>query len=500
MDPHGHPVSPQAKVLRRKLTFRLLRDWLIFTAAFAICALLLNATVVPKAADAVADATSEWVYWNKADYPPAACLDLLDATILSAAGSWQNTDELEALSQAAEERGMLISQKGDSSQNADILIEQASDLGPYASLEDIPAEAPVLVSIEGAAPEWTTLNALQGQAIARANAFDAKGTWQILDAGQTIEGRDLATYLFLRGLKIPVAVTLYLLGCIIVVLHGYQRALRPFDALSGAVAGLLADRTRPVKLPPDLLITPDELNTVRLTALADERAAKAAEQRKDELVAYLAHDLKTPLTSLIGYLSLLEEAPDLPDGTRVRYVGTSLQKAERLEGLVDELFEITRYNLHAMPVERQNVDARVLCLQVADELFPAASAKDVAVEVDAPEGMSIFVDPEKLARALGNVVRNAVAFAETGTDVSLKAQKTEEHVSFTVSDHGREISPEHLERIFEKFYREDAARNAASGNSGLGLAIAKEIMEAHQGSITAASAEGVTTFTLTLPA
>ena len=184
----------------------------------------------------------------------------------------------------------------------------------------------------------------------------------------------------------------------------------------------------------------------------------------------------------------------------MRYVGTSLQKAERLEGLVDELFEITRYNLHAMPVERQNVDARVLCLQVADELFPAASAKDVAVEVDAPEGMSIFVDPEKLARALGNVVRNAVAFAETGTDVSLKAQKTEEHVSFTVSDHGREISPEHLERIFEKFYREDAARNTTSGNSGLGLAIAKEIMEAHQGSITAASAEGVTTFTLTLPA
>lgn len=499
MSAHAHAASPQAKALRRKLTLRLLRDWLIFTAIFAACALALNATVVPKAANAVADATSEWVRWDKADYPPERCLDILDATILSAARSWQDADELDGLFQAAEQRSVIISQANEDSTDASVLIDLAEDLGPYANISDIPAEAPVLVSVDGATPEWTTLASLQAQAIAQANAFGEKETWQILDAGQTIEGRDLSTYLLLRSLKIPVALMLYLAGCIAVVIYGYQRALRSFDALTSAVAELLTDRTRPVKLPPDLLITQDALNTVRLTALADERAAKAAEQRKDELVAYLAHDLKTPLTSLIGYLSLLEEAPDLPEEARIRYVGTSLQKAERLEGLVDELFEITRYNLHAMPVERQNVDARVLCLQVADELFPAASMKDVSVKVDAPEGMSIFVDPEKLARALGNVVRNAVAFAEPGTVVSLEVQETDELIAFTVADHGREISPEHLDLIFEKFYREDASRHAASGNSGLGLAIAKEIIEAHQGTITAASAEGVTTFTIALP-
>ncbi len=220
-------------------------------------------------------------------------------------------------------------------------------------------------------------------------------------------------------------------------------------------------------------------------------------------MAYLAHDIRTPLTSVIGYLSLLDESPDLPAEQRQRFTRTAFMKAERLESLIEEFFEITRYNLQAIPIERSTVDVQLFLEQIADEFFPQASEKNVSITVKAPEGQTIFVDGEKLARAVGNVMRNAVAYADAGTTVSVRAQREGRgaHAAgwmITVTDHGREISPEHLESIFEKFYREDGARNAQSGGAGLGLAIAKEIIVAHEGTIEAESENGETTFTITL--
>ena len=280
---------------------------------------------------------------------------------------------------------------------------------------------------------------------------------------------------------------------------GFGRSLRYFDELSRAVGGLLSDKEKPVELSRDLLITQSELNDIRLSSLADERAAKAAEQRKDELVAYLAHDIKTPLTSVLGYLLLLDEAPDMAPGTRRRYIKTAVDKAERLEGLIDEFFEITRYNLQSIPIEREQVDLTMLCQQVADESFPEAEARSLTLAVTGPKEAKAFVDPDKLARAVGNVVRNAVAFADSGTAVEISLEPDADRWRLTIADQGKEISPAHLESIFEKFYREDASRSSASGRAGLGLAIAKEIVLAHKGTITAISEEGLTAFTITLP-
>ena len=345
---------------------------------------------------------------------------------------------------------------------------------------------------------WITLRPEQAEQMQDSETYNQN--WQFFQQDDgTYLARDLTTYHNLRNLKVPAAVVLYLVGFVSIIARAVNRALGYFDQLSGAVAQLMADPNRPVELSDRLAITRAELTDIRAKALANERAAKAAEQRKNELVAYLAHDIRTPLTSMLGYLALLHEPEHLPDEARREYAGIAYEKAERLEGLVEEFFEITRYNLQSIPIERQNVGLRLFCQQVAEEFFPQAQARSIAIDVEAPEGELFFVDPDKFARALSNVVRNAVAYADPGTTVAVRARKTEGLVAIEVVDHGREISEAHLQSIFEKFFREDGARGSAQGGAGLGLAIAREIVTAHGGTIAAASELGTTTFTITVP-
>lgn len=326
-------------------------------------------------------------------------------------------------------------------------------------------------------------------------------SWSVLPVGDgTYEVRNLETYYALKNLKAPLVIGVYLLGCICILFAFVNRSLRYFDALSSAVAEQFADRGKAVELPDDLRIVRSELNEIRLRSLADEVAAKMAEQRKNELVAYLAHDTRTPLTSVLGYLSLLRDTPSLSDAQRVEFAGIAYEKADRLGGLIDEFFEITRYNLQSVSIERETVGIAFFCRQVADEFFPEAEARGVKIDVKAPKGETFFVDPDKFARALSNVVRNAIAFAERGSTVRIEASVEDGTVQIEVENRGREISPAHLQSIFEKFYREDAARSTNRGGAGLGLAIAKEIATAHGGDIAARSEHGLTVFALTVPA
>ena len=233
--------------------------------------------------------------------------------------------------------------------------------------------------------------------------------------------------------------------------------------------------------------------------------------RRGDLVTYLAHDLKTPLTSVIGYLSLLDEVPDMPEAQRARYTGVALDKALRLERLVNEFFDITRYNLTHIELERAPVDVAALLVQLADEFYPALSAhgNTVLVEVEgttrttgAPgEPLVADVDAARLARVLGNLLRNAIAYSDEGTEVTLRAALAGEAdaVRIEVRDVGATIPSHKLRAIFDKFYRLDESRASATGGAGLGLAIAREIVELHGGTIAATSEGGVTTFAVELP-
>lgn len=238
--------------------------------------------------------------------------------------------------------------------------------------------------------------------------------------------------------------------------------------------------------------------------LADESA------RRSDLVTYLAHDLKTPLTSVIGYLSLLDEVTDMPEAQRARYTGVALDKACRLERLVNEFFDITRYSLTHIELELAPVDLAGLLVQLADEFYPALAAHGnvarVTVEgsvrtVDDPgEPLVLTADASRLARVFGNLLRNAIAYSDEGTPVEVGAVAGEGSVVVTVSDTGATIPSHKLRAIFDRFFRLDESRGTATGGAGLGLAIAREIVELHGGAISAASENGRTTFTVELPA
>ncbi|RNL19143.1 hypothetical protein DMP07_07285 [Slackia faecicanis] len=328
-----------------------------------------------------------------------------------------------------------------------------------------------------------------------------------------MEYRDLGFYDFVRSLRLSMSVVLYLAGVIAVLAFALAWLTRCFASLFDAMEALFTKRDEEPGLPRELEPTARALADLRRGRDDAERAALAAEQRKNELVAYLAHDIRTPLTSIVGYLTLLAEAPDMPEAQRARYAQVALDRSYRLESMMEEFFEITRYNLGSIPIERERFDAALLCRQVADEFYPAAKARSIDIEVCADDPIECFADAEKVSRVLNNLLKNAVAYADKESTVTVRARcedapgavgKEERDATcralvVDVENQGREIGPEHLQSIFEKFYREDGARSTEGGGAGLGLAIAREIARAHGGDLTATSVAGRTVFTLRIP-
>ena len=226
--------------------------------------------------------------------------------------------------------------------------------------------------------------------------------------------RNTTFYNTARTLKIPCAILLYLLGCLAISLMEVRRALGYFDELSSAVVSLITDKLKPIKLTKDLSIAQDELNHIREESAASERAAEAAQKRNNELVAYLAHDIRTPLTSVIGFLSMVNGDERMPKDLQ-RFVYLASQKADSLQLLVDEFFDITRFNAQSISIERSQVGVMFLLQQLADEFYPQAKESNIQIVVTAPEEGKFCVDGEKLARALGNILKNALAYAASGT-------------------------------------------------------------------------------------
>ena len=226
---------------------------------------------------------------------------------------------------------------------------------------------------------------------------------------------------------------------------------------------------------------------------------RSESSRKDDLVAYLAHDLKTPLTSVIGYLELLEEAPDMPSEQRAKYTGIALKKACRLEDLINDFFEITRYNIHEILLEWEKINLNYMLLQMKEEFYPVLEANKNDLILDIQGEITITADREKLGRVLGNILKNAVAYSYPSTPITVSAKQNGMETEIKITNQGKTIPEQKLNHIFEKFFRLDSARSTNSGGAGLGLAIAREIILAHGGSIEAESREEITVFTIHLP-
>ncbi len=217
------------------------------------------------------------------------------------------------------------------------------------------------------------------------------------------------------------------------------------------------------------------------------------------MVVYLAHDLKTPLTSIIGYLSLLRDEREISSQLQERYLNITLDKAERLEDLINEFFEITRFNLTEQVLEISRVDIVRLLEQLTYEFKPMLDEKHLKCHLQTPKQLEIKCDIQKIQRVLDNLLRNAVNYSFENTEISIILEEKDENIIICFENRGNTIPEEKLLHIFEQFFRLDSSRTSQTGGAGLGLSIAKEIIEQHGGTITAKSYDEKIIFEVNIP-
>lgn len=275
--------------------------------------------------------------------------------------------------------------------------------------------------------------------------------------------------------------------------------MRYFRQIDRGLDALLQEDSGEISMSPEMWEMEQKLNLVHHTLEKRKLETQLSEQRKNDMVMYLAHDIRTPLTSVIGYLCLLEEAPDMPEAQKAKYIHITLDKAYRLEHLVNEFFEITRYNLQHIVLEKEDVNLSYLLVQMADEFYPILADHANKVELQVEDNLHIYGDPDRLARVFNNILKNAVAYSFPGTVIRIWSERSPGEVCICFENQGRTIPKYKLDAIFEKFYRLDEARQTESGGAGLGLAIAREIVLLHGGRIAAQSEDNAIVFRVELP-
>jgi two-component system sensor histidine kinase VanS len=301
-----------------------------------------------------------------------------------------------------------------------------------------------------------------------------------------------------NNLDIIIVITMII--CFLILLRlSYSWFTKYFDQIVTGVDKLAEEADEIIVMSSELKFMEIKLNEVKDKLRKSTAQAQAEAQRKNDLVVYLAHDIKTPLTSVIGYLSLLNEAPDMPAEQKAKYVGITLEKAYRLEQLINEFFEITRFNLQTIVLNKEKINLLFMLQQMADEFYPMLTPQRKQVSVNVPDGLALWGDADKLARVFNNILKNAIVYSYENCVIDISAQQQDENIVITFTNQGNPIPREKLETIFEKFYRLDTSRSTNTGGAGLGLAIAKEIVNAHGGNILVRSNTEKTVFTVVLP-
>ena len=288
-----------------------------------------------------------------------------------------------------------------------------------------------------------------------------------------VENRDIVVYIYI-GIVLAVII--------------YRFISKYVDSINEVYKSLdliLKEDNETIKLPSEVNEFSEKLNDIKYDYILSKKNAKEAEDKKNDLIMYMAHDLKTPLTSIIGYLTLLTDEKEIPRNLQEKYMKIALDKALRVEELTNEFFDITRYNLSTMPINKQNINLSYLLEQLVDECFPMLEEKHLKCNLEADEKVMYLGDGDKLARAFGNLLKNAINYSFENTTIEIKIKEEEDKILISFKNKGEKIPEYKLDKIFEKFYRGDSSRTSSTGGAGLGLAITKEIIELHGGTITA---------------
>lgn len=229
-------------------------------------------------------------------------------------------------------------------------------------------------------------------------------------------------------------------------------------------------------------------------------AERNAEKQKQDLITNVAHDLRTPLTTIVGYLELLRSNPDIGKDNVYKYSSIAYEKSKRLQMMMDDLFEFTTLDQANVKINMTTINISELVLQIVDEFYPTFQDHNIIPIVDvSTQSLYIHADGQLLARVFDNLISNAIKYGSNNNPIKIEVLSDDESVTIKIINYGTTISQEELPHIFDKFYRSDSSRSTSTGGTGLGLAIAKNIVEMHKGRIFATSHKDKTTFVVTLP-
>lgn len=299
--------------------------------------------------------------------------------------------------------------------------------------------------------------------------------------------------------NLSVILFFWMLGCFIILIIYVIKNSQNMLSIINASEELVSYDDAWIKLPKSLRDIEIKMNDTKQKFIKNYKLAKESEQRKNDLIVYLAHDLKTPLTSIIGYLELLKETPDLPLKQRRKYTDITLDKAYRLEELTNEFFEIARFNADNVMLLKKNIDIKFMLEQIVDEFYPLITDENKKIIIKCDEKIICYADPNKLSRALNNVIKNAICYSFENSEIMITVRENKNGIMIDIKNEGYTIPKDKLNVIFEKFYRVDEARNTNTGGAGVGLAIAKEIINLHGGKIEARSEQNITEFIISIP-
>ncbi|MHB8130491.1 MAG: sensor histidine kinase [Mobilitalea sp.] len=253
-----------------------------------------------------------------------------------------------------------------------------------------------------------------------------------------------------------------------------------------------------IKNEDEFALLADKLNQMANDIKEIMENERRSEYAKNELITSVAHDLRTPLTSIIGYLDLVS-SKDLSQDTQRKYIGIAYNKSKRLEKLIEDLFTFTKFNFGEVKATYTEVDMVKLLNQLVDEFYPSFAEYHLEYEFTTTNSSAVIkADGDLLARAFANLISNAIKYGKDGKNILINLCKNEVEVVVTITNYGEVIPTEDLKRIFQRFYRVESSRSSETGGSGLGLAIAQSIIEMHGGMISAKSDTEETVFTVGL--
>ena len=282
----------------------------------------------------------------------------------------------------------------------------------------------------------------------------------------------------------------YIVECIyigvvmaVVIYRFISKYVNATQEVYNALDLILKEEGERIKLPNEMNEFSDKINEIKYDYIMTKKNEREAEQKKNDLIVYMAHDLKTPLTSIIGYLTLLKDEKQISKELQEKYIKIALEKSLRVEELTNQFFDITRYNLQKMPINKQEMNLVYLLKQVIDECYPMLEKRNLRCDLQSVDKVMYVGDGDKLARAFDNLLKNAINYSYENTTIQIQLEQKGEKISIVFRNKGDKIPPYKLDKLFEKFYRGDDARTSSTGGAGLGLAITKQIIELHEGKI-----------------